>query len=118
MLQCVFRVLDAHPASRYLVHSGLECLRAMAPGLSDPASALQLLGDSPVQALCRRRAPDRLPQLMQVTSALQTRMVSFCAAVPHSDDSLRPNSDLYLRLHLHLHPRLRWIPLSVLFDTQ
>jgi hypothetical protein len=81
VLQCVFRVLDAHPTSLELAGSGLECLTALAPGLSEPAAVLhQLLRHEPVQALCRQRAPGRglRHQLVLATSALQARMVSTC----------------------------------------
>ncbi len=75
--QCVFRVLDAHPRSRNLAYSGLECVRALAPGLSDPAALLhQLLGHDALQALCRERVRDLQLPLALATSALQTRMVS------------------------------------------
>ena len=74
---CVFRVLDAHPTSLHLVRSGLECLGALAPGLSDPAAVLhQLLGHDPAEALCRDGARDLVLPLLLATSALQTRMVS------------------------------------------
>jgi hypothetical protein len=74
--QCVFRVLDEHPRSLHLVRFGLECLGALAPGLSDPAAVLhQLLGHDPVQALCRERADYVRHQFELVKSALQTRMV-------------------------------------------
>ncbi len=75
--QCVFRVLDAHPRSLNLVRSGLECLRVLALGLSDPAAVLhQLLEHDPVQALGRDRVRGPRQQLMHVISALQTRIVS------------------------------------------
>jgi hypothetical protein len=74
---CVFRVLDAHPTSLRLVRSGLECLGALAPGLSDPAAVLhQLLEHDPSEALCRDGARDLVLPLLLATSALQTRMVS------------------------------------------
>jgi hypothetical protein len=75
--QGVFRVLDAHPRSLYLAFFGLECVRALAPGLSDPAAVLhQLLGHGPLQALCRERVHDLQLPLVLATSALQTRKVS------------------------------------------
>ncbi len=104
---CVFRVLDAHPTSLRLVRSGLECLGALAPGLSDPAAVLhQLLGHDPVQALCRRRVHDLQLSLLLATSALQTRMVSVPALaqrrsrVVHglSRVALRVASDVCTRL--------------------
>jgi hypothetical protein len=64
-----------------LAGSGLECLTALAPGLSEPAAVLhQLLRHETVQALCRQRAPGRglQHQLVLATSALQARMVSIC----------------------------------------
>jgi hypothetical protein len=74
---CVFRVLEAHPTSLHLVRFGLECVRALAPGLSDPAAVLhQLLGHDPVQALCRQMVHDLQLPLVLATSALQMRMVS------------------------------------------
>ena len=77
MLQCVFRVLDVHPTSPELAGSGLECLTALAPGLSEPAAVVhQLLRHEPVQALCRQRAHDLQHQLVLATSALQMRIVS------------------------------------------